>query len=245
MSQRICDVHGCGRPCLARGFCSKHYPRKRQTVEVECPTCGTVTQKRDNGASTRSYCSLKCRPLRSDRQRMSKALVHVGPSSSVTWLPPQHPVIAGTSRPRPRVWYCGDCAWCGAAFVHSQPASRFCSSQCVKRQARARRRAREAGAVGCYTWAEVARKWMDNGKVCHYCRAPFALADIEPDHVVPLSKGGSDSIVNVVPSCHGCNCDKRDLMLNDWPADRARRGLPPLAGLGDLNPCRWTPLAVA
>ena len=230
----ICSTDGCDKPLRAKGYCAYHYKRfvnPPSKVDVACPTCGTVTQKRNSGSSTRLYCSLKCRPLRFGVTRKSKALVHVGPSDAVTWLPPQHPVIAGVAKQHARTWYCGDCVWCGASFVHSQPMSKFCSGQCQRKQMRARRRAREAGASGCYTWTEVARKWIDNGKVCHYCRQHFDLSHIEPDHVVPLSRGGSDSIVNVVPSCHGCNCDKRDLMLDEWPEDRARRVLPPLAGL--------------
>lgn len=31
----------------------------------------------------------------------------------------------------------------------------------------------------------------------------------EPDHVLPVAKGGSDDIANLVPSCHACNSKKR------------------------------------
>lgn len=49
--------------------------------------------------------------------------------------------------------------------------------------------------------------------------------EFEPDHVIPLSRGGSNSITNVVPACKPCNSGKRDLLLSEWYADRARRGL--------------------
>ena len=60
---------------------------------------------------------------------------------------------------------------------------------------------------------------------CAYCGEQ--TDDMQPDHVIPLSRGGSNSITNIVPSCGLCNADKRDLYLHEWYADRERRGLPP------------------
>ena len=66
---------------------------------------------------------------------------------------------------------------------------------------------------------------IDIGKCCAYCGQAKRNDAIEPDHVIPLSKGGSNSIHNIVPSCQPCNGDKRDLSLDDWYVDRERRGL--------------------
>jgi len=89
----------------------------------------------------------------------------------------------------------------------------------------ARRRAREHGALGCYTWAEVVRVWLNIDKCCAYCHQPSN--DIQPDHVIALSRGGSNSITNVVPCCSMCNADKRELSLTEWATDRERRNLEP------------------
>lgn len=87
------------------------------------------------------------------------------------------------------------------------------------------RKARERNAVGTYTWAEVTRLYLKFNRCCAYCERPPA-GQIEPDHVVPLSRGGSNSITNILPSCRQCNGDKRALLLDEWAADRTRRGLP-------------------
>lgn len=119
------------------------------------------------------------------------------------------------------------CAWCGVAYlfdlhVGGVPAL-HCSGRCARKRRESRRRAREHGAPGSFTWAEVVRIYLALGG-CAYCGQRTEA--LEPDHVLPLSKGGSNSITNVVPACRACNCDKRDLLLPEWYADRDRRGLP-------------------
>lgn len=101
----------------------------------------------------------------------------------------------------------------------------MCSRWCKQKASKARRRALERGASGTYTWSEVTRIWISINRCCAYCDQPTTT--YEPDHVIPLSKGGSNSITNVVPSCPLCNSDKRDLLLIEWYEDRQRRQLPP------------------
>ena len=49
------------------------------------------------------------------------------------------------------------------------------------------------------------RKWSQS-KVCHWCKVPFeSFADCTADHVVPLSKGGSNGDDNIVLACKACN----------------------------------------
>lgn len=36
------------------------------------------------------------------------------------------------------------------------------------------------------------------------------------DHVIPLSRGGSHSIGNLVPACLHCNCSKKDKTIMEW-----------------------------
>ncbi len=50
----------------------------------------------------------------------------------------------------------------------------------------------------------------------------------EPDHLVPLSKGGSNSSTNILPACRPCNLSKQSMSLSEWAACRERRGRPPV-----------------
>jgi 5-methylcytosine-specific restriction endonuclease McrA len=92
---------------------------------------------------------------------------------------------------------------------------------------RVRRRGRQYGSPSSFTLVEVMRVFALFGRRCAYCEQPITGRLPDPDHVVPLSRGGSNSITNILPSCHLCNSDKRDLLLAEWNDDRARRGLPP------------------
>ena len=46
--------------------------------------------------------------------------------------------------------------------------------------------------------------------ICLYCGGEFHWTELSRDHVIPTSKGGSDSWTNVVTSCRRCNNRKAD-----------------------------------
>lgn len=48
---------------------------------------------------------------------------------------------------------------------------------------------------------------------CHYCGSTDRL---EPDHVVPTSKGGTDDAGNIVPACKPCNSSKQARTIEEW-----------------------------
>ena len=50
---------------------------------------------------------------------------------------------------------------------------------------------------------------------CQYCgrKAPDVALNI--DHIKPISKGGTDDILNLITSCFDCNNGKRDVLLGD------------------------------
>lgn len=71
---------------------------------------------------------------------------------------------------------------------------------------------RRFGAGGSFT----AQEWADKlslyeGKCC-YCGAPWE----QMDHLIPLSRGGSNNIDNLVPACRSCNRDKGSKTLGEY-----------------------------
>ena len=55
---------------------------------------------------------------------------------------------------------------------------------------------------------------MTNGK-CFYCNIellPFGnkKTSFTIDHIIPLCNGGTNELINLVPSCLSCNCRKKD-----------------------------------
>ena len=43
---------------------------------------------------------------------------------------------------------------------------------------------------------------------CSYCGNTYEIEKLTMDHVIPLSKGGSDTKDNLVPACRSCNSKK-------------------------------------
>lgn len=62
----------------------------------------------------------------------------------------------------------------------------------------------------------VFKRW---GRECYYCGAttePFHV-----DHRVPIAKGGTDEIDNLVPACLRCNLSKGAKLLEEWLPEAA------------------------
>lgn len=75
-----------------------------------------------------------------------------------------------------------------------------------------RRKARSKGASGRHTEDELVALWARYGGLCAYCGEQAEHAD----HVMPLSKGGSDDIENIAPACIACNLSKKDKAPDLW-----------------------------
>lgn len=218
---KTCAEPDCDRPLRARGLCSTHYNQhqpNRHRREKVCVACGTayVTTRTDG-----RFCSLFCRDY-----------TRCGPLFSL--LP-----IKREPKPEPNPPFreARECAWCGATFVAHRDTHTNCSKRCKRKAIHMRRRGRESIAGGTYTWAEVIRLLLAFDRCCAYCEQPI-VGQPDPDHVVPLSRGGSNSITNILPCCSLCNSDKRDLLLSEWALDRARRGLPTRITSWSPDDCR-------
>lgn len=56
---------------------------------------------------------------------------------------------------------------------------------------------------------------MFHGK-CAYCGRDLPFSDMTVDHVIPLAKGGTSSIQNMVPACIQCNNRKGMLTIQGF-----------------------------
>lgn len=184
-------------------------------VEKRCDCCGaTCLKERRSQRYESTYCSQLCRDYG----------VYGAPPACT--LPTDHWArwYGRTSKwVAPVVRNTGECQWCGAPNSRDQSAA-YCSWSCKQKAKRQRRRATEFGAPGEYTWTQVMTQYRRQGYVCAYCRQKIKGLP-EPEHVVPLSRGGRNDMTNIVAACKQCNSDKRDLMLSEWNVDRQRRGL--------------------
>lgn len=81
------------------------------------------------------------------------------------------------------------------------------------RNASRRRYAREQGAEGTHTF----KKWQELKKQCDYtclmCKRKEPEIKLTEDHIVPLSRDGTDYIDNIQPLCQSCNSKKYTQIL--------------------------------
>lgn len=66
----------------------------------------------------------------------------------------------------------------------------------------------EARSRGTHTkqeWQEML-SFFEN--ICCCCLGESGLLNVEKDHIVPISQGGSDHITNLQPLCARCNASK-------------------------------------
>lgn len=78
---------------------------------------------------------------------------------------------------------------------------------------KSKRRALLVGNGGSHTVAEWTAKKAEFGNTCFYCGAPGRL---ERDHAIPITRGGTDDISNILPCCRLCNLRKRQKTVAEF-----------------------------
>ncbi len=58
---------------------------------------------------------------------------------------------------------------------------------------------------------------------CQYCGRKAPEVILEVDHIVPVSKGGTDDLLNLITSCRECNAGKSNRELSDGTVLEKRR----------------------
>lgn len=84
-------------------------------------------------------------------------------------------------------------------------------------------------------WEYLLEKW---GRKCAYCGAKNV--PLQKEHIVPRSRGGSDRISNLCPSCEDCNLKKGNRTAEEfgYPEVQAR-AKKPLRDAAAINSTRW------
>lgn len=82
-------------------------------------------------------------------------------------------------------------------------------------------RAKRAEAEGTHTIAELKTQYDSQEGRCYYCQKEVSFEEAHADHYIPLARGGSNYIENIVIACPLCNQRKSAMM----PDDFIRRGI--------------------
>ena len=94
----------------------------------------------------------------------------------------------------------------------------------IKSRYKHKRRALEDASPFKVTARDLARTYERMGRKCTYCHKTFdTFRSAHWDHVVPVSRGGSFGIGNLVPVCVSCNSSKQDKTVTEWRAWQRER----------------------
>lgn len=99
------------------------------------------------------------------------------------------------------------------AWVNERERNRHKAQPELRHAKKHKRRASERNAPGVATPEQIRARIEAFGGLCAYCRKrPYEHLD----HVVPLSRGGSNWPANLRPACARCNKSKGKKKLSEW-----------------------------
>lgn len=78
-----------------------------------------------------------------------------------------------------------------------------------------KRRALERNASGDHTSIEIEKLYQEQDGFCYWCDRELD-SGYHVDHVIPLSRGGTNFIENIVISCPTCNLSKGSKLPSEW-----------------------------
>ena len=70
--------------------------------------------------------------------------------------------------------------------------------------------------VDRYTKQDVDELYKELQGRCAYCFIHMHRLDVQIEHIVPISKGGPDTLCNITLACKSCNTSKSDRPLREW-----------------------------
>lgn len=188
-------------------------------VTLICPQCNKEFNVKPSHVKSRKYCSREC---------MSKG--NTKPRRKFNCLTCGKEVEVYDNKYRKDAKFCGnECAgkyksgenhWNFKHGMKHLPEDRKkCHERYYKRNKEAIQRRlflskakRRAMTEPAHTWDEWIELLKKHDNRCYYCNCKMTKTagkrQRTRDHIIPLTKGGKDTIENIVPACRSCNSSK-------------------------------------
>jgi len=104
------------------------------------------------------------------------------------------------------------CVGGGVVIRPTTAKTRVPTTSVTAKGSRGARKLETVGSFSVAEWLALVELW---GGRCAYCGDP---APLEIDHRVPLSRGGTNSIENILPACGPCNRRKYAMSEDEFRA---------------------------
>lgn len=200
-------------------------------LKLVCAWCGETFERKPRSSPKTRCCSVDCRNRLAYAERKaappSKACERCGtlftPTLETGRYCSRHcaGIVNATNR-RTNVI----CRLCGEVYETAVPRHRTCPACAyrarIERTVRRNwlRKAHRRGAFGpSHTERDWTRLLSRHRGLCAYCGIQPAT---QRDHIIPIARGGTDSIGNILPVCAACNMSKATSFVVEW---RRRTGV--------------------
>lgn len=216
-----CQEVGCERESESRGLCEKHYMRwyransgevgrvgRPRRTACALPGCDLPPMASHKHANYMSYCS-EDHKRQADRDRYAADPERWRRQTKKWAEENRERMLANVKR------------WQAENSERRRLARQKYSKAHPEKAAESwrRRRARLIGAEGSHTFAEVQELFARMDNRCAYQMPGCTFTATAIDHIVPLARGGSDSIENLMPACKSCNSKKNARLLSELASD--------------------------
>ena len=102
---------------------------------------------------------------------------------------------------KPKNLNLGKCARCSKELLGKKSTAIYCSRTCLSMDHNFKHRS-QTRVSGVARRNEI---FTRDGMSCYICNKTLKLTEMEVDHLVPVSRGGSNQPVNLATSCLRCN----------------------------------------
>lgn len=216
----VCTVEGCEKRVYSKGKCQKHY-RQEQRISTprKCSVEGCDSPHIANGFCRKHYQEFKAHgEIRGKKERCCEVCGKVEYAKGLCKNHYMRKRRTGTTETIRKI-NTRECKGCGETKkIHGNDLCRRCYKQqehvrFARAVAENNRRVKLKSSYKKYTKQDVINK---SGGLCGICGKEIDLTLKRPDmnsfsidHIVPISKGGSNSLDNVQAAHLLCNCLKQ------------------------------------
>lgn len=187
-----------GQLCRRRhDFCNGLSLRSRK--DRSCPECKCARAKEDRAANPEKYATQAKRYYSANKERIAEYYRHQY-SLKRTEILARHKEYRRENAQKERL---------RSKRYRQSPQGRRSGRNSVYK-----RRALKLSAHRVH-WSQqdLNRRFAEFGNRCAYCGS---ASKTTIDHFIPLSKGGSDCIGNILPACKSCNSSKHNNLASEW-----------------------------